>query len=65
MDYNKKNVSFEIYTDTDEMLSNIVLKYNLKDKSKAIRCLLDFVSEEENNWDNFFKKKRCYHCKKK
>ena len=47
------------------MLSNIVLKYNLKDKSKAIRCLLDFVSEEENNWDNFFKKKRCYHCKKK
>ena len=58
MDYNKKNVSFEIYTDTDEMLSNIVLKYNLKDKSKAIRCLLDFVSEEENNWDNFFKKKK-------
>ena len=39
--------------------------YNLKDKSKAIRCLLDFVLEEKNSWDNLFKKKRCNHCRKK
>ncbi|MBL61300.1 MAG: hypothetical protein CMI85_04155 [Candidatus Pelagibacter sp.] len=65
MSYEKKNVSFEIYTDTDEMLSDIVKNYNLKDKSKAIRCLLDFVLEEKNSWDNLFKKKRCNHCRKK
>ena len=60
--YEKKEVPFTIYSDQDEMLEQIIETYNLPDKSKAIRCLLDYVEENDGNWDDMFRTIRCNHC---
>ena len=49
----KIDVSFEINTDSEKLLEQIVEKYDLPDKSKALRCLLDYVEEKEE-WDEMF-----------
>ena len=43
----KKSISFEIHTDSEKMLEDIVNKYDLPDQSKALRCLLDYVEERK------------------
>tara|TARA_Y100000591_G_C21656082_1_gene605351 strand:- start:70 stop:258 length:189 start_codon:yes stop_codon:yes gene_type:complete len=58
----KKDVSFEIYLDSEKMLDNIADKYDLPDKSKALRCLLDYVEEKESDWDDMFATVRCNRC---
>tara|TARA_B100001113_G_scaffold167994_1_gene137474 strand:- start:36 stop:224 length:189 start_codon:yes stop_codon:yes gene_type:complete len=58
----KKDVSFEIYDDSEKMLDQIVDKYDLPDKSKAIRCLMDYIEENESNWDDMFATVRCNRC---
>ena len=58
----KKDVSFEIYDDSEKMLDQIVDKYDLPDKSKALRCLLDYVEEKETDWDDMFDTVRCNRC---
>ena len=58
----KKDVSFEIYDDSEKMLDQIVDKYDLPDKSKAIRCLMDYVEEKETDWDDMFATVRCNKC---
>ena len=58
----KKDVSFEIYSDSEKMLEQISDKYDLPDKSKALRCLLDYVEEKENDWDDMFATVRCNRC---
>ncbi len=58
----KKDVSFEIYDDSEKMLDQIVDKYDLPDKSKALRCLLDYVEEKESDWDDMFATVRCNRC---
>ena len=58
----KKDVSFEIYSDSEKMLDQITDKYDLPDKSKALRCLLDYVEEKESDWDNIFATVRCNRC---
>ena len=58
----KKDVSFEIYDDSDKMLDEIVDKYDLPDKSKALRCLMDYVEENEADWDDMFATVRCNRC---
>ena len=58
----KKDVSFEIYDDSEKMLDQIVDKYDLPDKSKAIRCLMDYVEEKESDWDDMFATVRCNKC---
>ena len=55
----KKDVSFEIYDDSEKMLDQIVDKYDLPDKSKALRCLMDYVEEKESDWDDMFATVRC------
>ncbi len=44
------------------MLEQIVDKYDLPDKSKALRCLMDYVEEKEENWDDMFATIRCNRC---
>ena len=46
----------------DKMLEEITDKYELPDKSKAIRCLLDYVEEKETDWDDIFATVRCNRC---
>ena len=58
----KKDVSFEIYDDSEKMLNQIVDKYDLPDKSKALRCLMDYVEERESDWDDMFATVRCNRC---
>ena len=58
----KKDVSFEIYDDSEKMLDQIVDKYDLPDKSKTLRCLLDYVEEKESDWDDMFATIRCNRC---
>ena len=58
----KKNTTFEIYSDSEKMLEQIVEKYDLPDKSKALRCLLDYVEEKESEWDDIFATIRCNRC---
>ena len=58
----KKNVSFEIYSYSEKMLEQIIEKYDLPDKSKALRCLLDYVEEKESDWDDMFATVRCNRC---
>ena len=58
----KKEVSFEIYSDSEKMLDQITDKYDLPDKSKALRCLLDYVEEKESDWDDMFATIRCNRC---
>ena len=60
--FEKKDISFEIYSDSEKMLEQIVEKYDLPDKSKALRCLLDYVEENELDWDNVFATIRCNRC---
>ena len=58
----KKDVSFEIYDDSEKMLDQIVDKYDLPDKSKALRCLMDYIEEKESDWDDIFATVRCNKC---
>ena len=58
----KKDVSFEIYSDSEKMLEQIVDKYDLPDQSKALRCLLDYAEEKESEWDDIFATIRCNRC---
>ena len=62
MSGDKKEVTFEINIDSNEMLEKIVEEYKLPDKSKAIRVLLDYVEEKESDWDDMFATIRCNRC---
>ena len=58
----KIDVSFEINSDSEKLLDQIVVKYDLPDKSKALRCLLDYVEEKDAEWDEMFATIRCNRC---
>ena len=58
----KIDVSFEINTDSEKLLDQIVEKYDLQDKSKALRCLLDYVEEKDSEWHKMFATVRCNRC---
>ena len=58
----KKEISYEIYSESEEMLEKIVDKYDLPDTSKALRCLMDYVEEKESEWDDIFDTIRCNRC---
>ena len=62
MSKEKKEVTFEIYPDMDKLIDKIVDDYNLPDKSKAIRILLDYVDEKDSEWDEIFATTRCNRC---
>ena len=62
MSKDKIKMEVEIYADMDKLLDKIVDDYNLPDKSKAIRVLLDYVDEKENEWDEMFTTVRCNRC---
>lgn len=57
----KITVEFEVQPDALAMLDEIVAKYGLPDRSKAIRCLLDYAAEEGDR-DLIFGTVRCMRC---
>ena len=58
----KIDVSFEINSDSEKLLDQIVEKYDLPNKSKALRCLFDYVEEKDSEWDEMFATIRCNRC---
>ena len=58
----KIDVSFEINSDSEKLLDQIVEKYDLPDKSKALGCLFDYVEEKDSEWDEMFATIRCNRC---
>ena len=58
----KVEIAIEVNPDNVEMMDKIVADYKIKDRSKAFRVLLDYVIDNEKEWDNIFKKKRCKRC---
>ena len=54
--------TIELNADTIPLIEYIVEKYKLRTKSKAFRVLLDYISENEDGWDDIFKKRRCKRC---
>lgn len=57
----KVDVTFKIQSDANEMLEEAVEKYGLRDTSKALRCVLDYV-KQDGDWDEIFKTVRCLRC---
>tara|TARA_B100000678_G_scaffold102364_1_gene85455 strand:+ start:1484 stop:1771 length:288 start_codon:yes stop_codon:yes gene_type:complete len=57
----KISVEFDVQEDLVKMLEYAAEKYKLGDKSKALRCLLDFAAMD-GDWDVLFKQIRCVRC---
>jgi len=57
----KIKVTFEINPDAYDMLKTVQDKFELPDTSKALRCLLDYASQD-GDWDEIFGKIRCPRC---
>ena len=57
----KVTVQFEINDDAEKMLDEIVAKFGLPDRSKAIRVLLDYVAEDGDQ-EEIFGEIRCRRC---
>lgn len=54
-------VEFLVQEDTVKMLEYAAKKYSLPDKSKALRCILDFAASK-GDWDAIFKEMHCLRC---
>ena len=57
----KISVEFDVQEDLVKMLEYATEKYKLGDKSKALRCLLEFAAID-GDWDVLFKQIRCIRC---
>ncbi len=62
MSNQKVDTLIELNSDTIHLIKDIVKKYKLKNQSKAFRVILDYISENESEWDIIFKKRRCKRC---
>ena len=57
----KKSVNFAVQADLVAMLEAAASKYNLRDRDKALRCILDYVAQD-GDWDEIFSEIRCMRC---
>lgn len=57
----KQTVTFEIQEDLLRMLDEAVKRYDLPDRGKALRCVLDYVAAD-GDWDEIFDQVRCLRC---
>lgn len=57
----KSTEEFEIYEDQFDWLEDMSTKYDLPDKDKALRIVLDYVMNEADE-KPLFTKVRCNHC---
>ena len=57
----KISVELEVQEDLVKMLEFASDKYRLGDKSKALRCILDYVATDAD-WEEMFKQIRCIRC---
>jgi hypothetical protein len=57
----KISVSFDVQPDDIVLLDKAVKDYDLPDRSKALRCLIDYLAED-GDWDEVFDVIRCRRC---
>ena len=57
----KVAVEFDVQEDLVKMLEYASDKYQLGDKSKALRCILDYVATDAD-WEEVFKQILCIRC---
>lgn len=57
----KIGVEFQIQEDLVKMLEHAAEKYELGDKDKALRCILDYIAVDAD-WEEIFKNIRCIRC---
>ena len=57
----KVAVEFDVQEDLFKMLEYASDKYQLGDKSKALRCILDYVATDAD-WEEVFKQIHCICC---
>ncbi|MBY0585875.1 hypothetical protein K2X85_01800 [bacterium] len=58
----KRNESLELYEDDIAYLKEMVVKYNLADIGKAVRCLVNHAKEKAEQEKDIFDTIRCHHC---
>jgi len=59
---NKQSVNIELTARQIEYLEGVVEKFMLPDTSKAIRCLINFACQENQEEERIFGEVRCLDC---
>lgn len=54
--------TLELKENQVEYLEGMAKKYNLPDRSKALRCLITFAREQAEQEDSIFTEIRCENC---
>lgn len=57
----KQDATFKVQGDLLRMLDEAASRYDLRDRDKALRCVLDYVAED-GDWDEIFSEVRCLRC---
>jgi len=57
----KKPTSFSVQADAVAMLDEAARRYGLRDRDKALRCIIDYVATD-GDWDEIFSQIRCLRC---
>jgi metal-responsive CopG/Arc/MetJ family transcriptional regulator len=60
-DNDKVSLTIELAEDHPGWLDEMIQKYDLEDRSKAIRVLIDFAIKD-GDLENIFREVRCRHC---
>ncbi len=57
----KQQTTFDMQADLLQMLDEAARQYGLRNRDKALRCILDYVAED-GDWDEIFSNVRCLRC---
>lgn len=57
----KVSMTFQVQEDAVRMLDHAAEKYRLKERDKALRCLMDYLAKDAD-WDEIFGVMRCVRC---
>lgn len=56
------NATLELKQSQIDYLDQMMQKHSLPDRSKALRCLINFAINESQNEASIFTQTRCDHC---
>ena len=59
---NKQSIEVELTEKQIEYIDEMVERFMLPDRSKAIRCLINFPREEKSEEERVFGEIRCLDC---
>ena len=58
----KQEITVELTTRQIEFMDQMIEKYGLPDRGKAMRCLVNFASDESDEEERIFGEIRCLDC---